>query len=139
TVQQPMPQTIAAPTLEASVAPAHADYASANNGPQRKSTHQHEAVAIIGLACRLPHKANNPAQLWQELLAARDEVGALPANRRLLWGNRAEPCRWQGGFLDDVDCFDAGFFRISPREAELLDPQLRLLLEVAWESLESAA
>ncbi len=103
--------------------------------PQTTTTVASTDVAIIGLACRLPNGANNPDQFWQALLAAHDGVGALPANRRSLRG----PCRWQGGFLDDVDCFDAGFFRISPREAELLDPQQRLLLEVTWEALESAA
>ncbi|KAF9395586.1 hypothetical protein CPC16_007747, partial [Podila verticillata] len=118
---------------------ARATYVSASDGLQRQSTRQDEVVAIIGVACRLPDGVNNPAQFWQELLAARDGVGALPANRQLLWGSQAEPCRWQGGFLAEVECFDAGFFRISPREAELLDPQQRLLLEVTWEALESAA
>ncbi|KAG0164035.1 putative PKS/NRPS-like protein biosynthetic cluster, partial [Apophysomyces sp. BC1015] len=134
---QPMPETIAMLTPEA--IPAPAEHVSPNHGLLQESAHSDEAIAIIGMACRLPGGMNTPAQLWQGLLDARDTVGALPASRQLLWGSRAEPCRWQGGFLDEVDGFDAAFFRISPREAELLDPQQRLLLEVTWEALESAA
>ncbi|UAW64836.1 SDR family NAD(P)-dependent oxidoreductase [Mycoavidus sp. HKI] len=138
TTVQSMPQTSATPEPQASIVPARATHA-ASDGPGRESSRQDQAIAIIGLACRLPDGANNPAQLWQELLEARDVVSALPAHRQLLWGSQAEPCRWQAGFLAEVECFDAGFFRISPREAKLLDPQQRLLLEVAWEALESAA
>ncbi|KAG0288047.1 hypothetical protein BGZ97_006924, partial [Linnemannia gamsii] len=129
-------QTNAAPTssILTPAAPAPQDHDTGRNF--RRSD---EAIAIIGMACRLPGGVNDPAQFWQELLEARDAVGPLPGNRQLLWGSGASPCRWQAGFLDEVECFDAGFFRISPREAELLDPQQRLLLEVAWEALESAA
>ncbi|BBO59205.1 SDR family NAD(P)-dependent oxidoreductase [Mycoavidus sp. B2-EB] len=132
-----MPRATTTPVLE--VTPTSAIPALPNHCPSHELTNSEEAIAIIGMACHLPGGANNPAQFWQKLLEAQDAVGALPANRRLLWTNRAEPCRWQGGFLKDVDSFDAEFFRISPREAELLDPQQRFLLEVAWEALESAA
>jgi len=96
------------------------------------------AIAIIGLACRLPGDINDPDQFWQALMEGREVVGALPAERHALRGRGGRPFRWQGGFLDEVDRFDAGFFRISPREAEWLDPQQRLLLEVSWEALERA-
>ncbi|UUM22295.1 SDR family NAD(P)-dependent oxidoreductase [Mycoavidus sp. SF9855] len=132
-------QTTVTPAPQASTVPARGAYASASDDLWQESTRQDQAVAIIGVACRLPDRVNTPAQFWQELLAARDGVGALPAHRQVLWGSQAEPCRWQAGFLAEVECFDAGFFRISPREAKLLDPQQRLLLEVAWEAVESAA
>ncbi|UUM22231.1 SDR family NAD(P)-dependent oxidoreductase [Mycoavidus sp. SF9855] len=136
---QPVAQTTVTPAPQASIVPARVTHASASHGSGQESSRQDQVVAIIGVACRLPDRVNTPAQFWQELLAARDGVGALPAHRQVLWGSQAEPCRWQAGFLTEVECFDAGFFRISPREAKLLDPQQRLLLEVAWEALESAA
>ncbi len=104
-----------------------------------ESSPSDEAIALIGMACRLPGGINTPAQLWQKLLAAHDLVGQLPASRQALWWGQNELCRWPGGFLSEVAHFDAEFFRISPLEAELLDPQQRCLLEVAWEALEAAA
>ncbi|MFF8034762.1 SDR family NAD(P)-dependent oxidoreductase [Streptomyces sp. NPDC016626] len=89
-----------------------------------------EAIAIVGMSCRLPH-AENPAQLWQLLRDGRSAIGAPPAGRPEL------PSR-PGGYLEDVSGFDAGFFGISPREASSMDPQQRLMLELAWEALEDA-
>ncbi|MCR3752122.1 type I polyketide synthase [Lentzea californiensis] len=89
-----------------------------------------EAIAIVGASCRLPH-AENPAQLWRLLRDGRSAIGAPPASRPGL------PDR-PGGHLDDVSGFDAGFFGIGPREAESMDPQQRLMLELAWEALEDA-
>jgi acyl transferase domain-containing protein/aryl carrier-like protein len=89
-----------------------------------------EAIAIVGMSCRLPH-ADNPAQLWQLLRDGRSAIGAPPAGRPEL------PSR-PGGYLEDVSGFDAGFFGISPREASSMDPQQRLMLELAWEALEDA-
>nr|APD71871.1 type I polyketide synthase 6 [Streptomyces sp.] len=89
-----------------------------------------EAIAIVGMSCRLPH-AENPAQLWQLLCDGRSAIGAPPAGRPEL------PSR-PGGYLEDVSGFDAGFFGISPREASSMDPQQRLMLELAWEALEDA-
>ncbi|WP_432079871.1 type I polyketide synthase, partial [Streptomyces sp. YPW6] len=89
-----------------------------------------EAIAIVGMSCRLPH-AENPAQLWQLLRDGRDAIGAPPATRPEL---QPRP----GGYLEDVSGFDAGFFGISPREASSMDPQQRLMLELAWEALEDA-
>ncbi|MEM7482781.1 MAG: amino acid adenylation domain-containing protein [Acidobacteriota bacterium] len=103
------------------------------------------AVAIVGLSCRFPG-ASSPDELWQLLRDGRDAVTEVPANR---WDSSHfyDPdthapgkmnTRW-GGFLDRIDEFDPLFFRIAPREAPIIDPQHRLLLELAWESLEAAA
>ncbi|MFB7079701.1 SDR family NAD(P)-dependent oxidoreductase [Streptomyces sp. NPDC056308] len=89
-----------------------------------------EAIAIVGMSCRLPH-AENPAQLWQLLRDGRSAIGAPPAGRPELLSR-------PGGYLEDVSGFDAGFFGVSPREASSMDPQQRLMLELAWEALEDA-
>ncbi|MDT0267351.1 SDR family NAD(P)-dependent oxidoreductase [Streptomyces sp. DSM 44915] len=88
-------------------------------------------IAVVGLACRLPGGAN-PDEFWRLLSAGGDAVAEPPPGR---WPAGA-PRR--GGFLPAIDGFDAGFFGISPREAAVLDPQARLVLELAWESLEHA-
>jgi phthiocerol/phenolphthiocerol synthesis type-I polyketide synthase C len=90
-------------------------------------------IAIIGMACRLPG-ADDPQALWQLLIEGRDALSPVPPDR---WVPQdGEPRR--GGFLAQVDRFDADFFAIAPREAELMDPQQRLMLELAWEALEEA-
>src|SRR4051812_44485254 len=104
-----------------------------------------ESIAIIGIACRLPG-ANDPEAFWQLLRSGTNAVGEVPVDR---WDAAAfyEPAsgmpgkmntRW-GGFLPDIDFFDARFFEISKGEASSMDPQQRLLLEVTWEALENAA
>ena len=101
------------------------------------------AVAVVGLGCRLPGNVAGPADLWRLLEAGRDAVGEVPADRWLEPETAAdrevvERTTRVGGFLDDVAGFDAGFFAISPLEARRMDPQQRMLLEVAWEALEHA-
>ncbi|AGC45620.1 polyketide synthase [Myxococcus stipitatus DSM 14675] len=98
-----------------------------------------EPIAIVGMACRYPG-ASSVESYWRMLQEGRDAVREVPTDRwspeeAALIGNGA--MRW-GGYLDEVDAFDAGFFGISPREAVRMDPQQRLLLEVAWEALEDA-
>ena len=95
-----------------------------------------EPIAIIGIGCRFPG-ADGPAAFWRLLTDGVDAVTEVPASR---WNADAwahSSSRW-GGFLDQVDRFDAQFFGISPREAMRMDPQQRLLMEVAWEALEDA-
>ncbi|HXH38620.1 MAG TPA: SDR family NAD(P)-dependent oxidoreductase [Thermoanaerobaculia bacterium] len=94
-------------------------------------------VAIVGMAGRYP-KAGNVRELWENLAGGRDCIEEIPAERherRLQHGSNE---RYRGGFIDGVDKFDSLFFNISPREAEMLDPQERLFLEVAWEAIEDA-
>ncbi|HEV2641028.1 MAG TPA: SDR family NAD(P)-dependent oxidoreductase, partial [Actinocrinis sp.] len=98
-----------------------------------------DAVAVIGMACRLPG-AGSPEQFWALLAEGRDAVRDMPAARLAdpAWSRIGPGVPTRGGYLDEVEGFDAEFFRISPREARSLDPQQRLLLEVAWEALEDA-
>ncbi|WP_373169334.1 type I polyketide synthase [Mycobacterium marinum] len=104
-----------------------------------------EPVAVVGIGCRLPGNVSGPDSFWQLLVDGRDAVDEVPADR---WDADAfydpDPrapgrmtTKW-GGFIDDVAGFDADFFGITPREAVAMDPQQRVLLEVAWEALEHA-
>src|SRR3954469_23204242 len=103
-----------------------------------------EPIAIVGLGCRFPG-APNPSAFWELLVNGADAIAEIPADRfsvdTLYQAGPPSPgrisTRW-GGFLRDLDTFDAEFFGIAPREASQLDPQQRLLLEVAWEALEDA-
>jgi acyl transferase domain-containing protein len=102
-------------------------------------------IAIIGIGCRFPGGAGDVESLWQLLAEGRDAISDIPRSRmdvdRFFDPRPTTPgkmvTRW-GGFLENVEEFDAEFFSISPREAEYMDPQQRLLLEVAWEALEDA-
>jgi acyl transferase domain-containing protein/acyl carrier protein len=91
-----------------------------------------DPIAVIGMGCRLPGGADSPNAYWTLLRDGVDAIRDLPSARRpLATGTTAH----HGGFLESVDRFDAEFFGIPPREAERLDPQHRLLMEVIWESL----
>ncbi|HEU4887433.1 MAG TPA: SDR family NAD(P)-dependent oxidoreductase [Thermoanaerobaculia bacterium] len=99
-------------------------------------------VAIVGIGCRLPGGIRGPEQLWEFLMNGGDAIGAMPPER-WDWPEGIDPAGRhagidRGGFLEDIASFDARFFRITPREAELVDPQQRILLELAWETLEDA-
>lgn len=107
---------------------------------------QKEPIAIIGMGCRFPGGISNPETLWQVLKDGVDAISEVPPDR---WDmdryydpdiNRPGKISSRfGGFLGPVDEFDAQFFGISPREAVGMDPQQRLVLEVAWEALEYSA
>ncbi|MFD2349967.1 beta-ketoacyl synthase N-terminal-like domain-containing protein [Nonomuraea ferruginea] len=91
-----------------------------------------DAIAVVGMACRLPGAAD-PGAFWKLLREGVDAVTEAPEDR---WPEATEYRR--GGFLQDVHGFDAAFFGISPNEAAAMDPHQRLVLELAWESLESS-
>ncbi len=123
---------------------AHAKELTAIGAPEvRPTAAPQEDIAIIGMAGRFP-AARSIREFWENLKAGKDCVTEVPAARwdwRALEGLRSpsgKPASRWGGFLDDVDCFDPLFFRISPREAETIDPQERHFLEVCWEAIEDA-
>jgi acyl transferase domain-containing protein/acyl-CoA synthetase (AMP-forming)/AMP-acid ligase II/acyl carrier protein len=110
-----------------------------SQGDRRGVATSDEAIAIIGIGCRFPG-ADGPSNFWKLLRAGKDAIAEIPLSR---WDSDqvdtspSENARIsRGGFIDQIDRFDAEFFRISPREASGMDPQQRLLLEVAWEALE---
>nr|AGS77291.1 polyketide synthase [Myxococcus fulvus] len=92
-----------------------------------------EGIAVIGMAGEMP-QSGDLHELWQHLEAGRELVQEVPASR---WDASRSRVRW-GGFLKQVDGFDAAFFGVTPREAELMDPQQRLFLETVWRTLEDA-
>ncbi len=103
-----------------------------------------DPIAIVGMACRVPG-GDTPEQFWQLLRNGTDAVVTVPADR---WDAAAwfdpdlaaigKSVTKQGGFLKQIDGFDAGYFGIVPREAQRMDPQQRLFLEVAIEALDEA-
>ncbi|XXT21827.1 type I polyketide synthase [Sorangium sp. So ce429] len=106
-----------------------------------------EPIAVLGVGCRFPGGASSADAFWRMLEEGRDAVTEVPSSRwtdadmvlaaRTLTPAQRQASRW-GGFLDDIDLFDAQFFGVSPREVLTLDPQQRIILEVAWEALEHA-
>ncbi|PSB55588.1 hybrid non-ribosomal peptide synthetase/type I polyketide synthase, partial [Chamaesiphon polymorphus] len=100
-------------------------------------------IAVIGMSCRFP-QAPDLESYWQLLANGDNAITEVPTQRwaqnwydvNLDTANKTYS-RW-GGFIDNVDLFDPLFFQISPREAELMDPQQRIFLEVVWEALEHA-
>jgi 6-methylsalicylic acid synthase len=104
-----------------------------------------EPVAVIGIGCRFPGEADGPEAFWDLLLAGGETSSEVPGDR---WRPYAELSHQhaavlrdtvtRGNFLSGIEDFDTDFFGITPREAELMDPQQRILLEVAWEALEHA-
>ncbi|MDZ8064886.1 MAG: beta-ketoacyl synthase N-terminal-like domain-containing protein [Nostoc sp. DedQUE08] len=104
-----------------------------------------EPIAIVGIGCRFPGGVQSPASFWNLLQNGRDAITEIPGDRwnvnKFYHPDPVEPgkmySRW-GGFLDQIDQFDAKFFGISGAEAARIDPQQRLLLETTWEALEDA-
>ncbi|MEZ6090599.1 MAG: type I polyketide synthase [Pirellulaceae bacterium] len=101
-----------------------------------------EPIAIVGMGCRFAGAASI-ADYWRLISEGVDATGEIPLSRwdvdAFFDATPGQPgkmhTRW-GGFIDNIDRFDASFFGISPREAEKMDPQHRLLLQVVWEALE---
>lgn len=102
-----------------------------------------DRIAIIGMACKLPG-ANDPDQFWANLQAGLSSITDFIGDRKkdidilIPEEVRSRARYFKGGYLDEVDKFDAGFFNISPREAALIEPIQRLFLQVAMEALEDS-
>lgn len=101
-------------------------------------------IAVVGLATRFPGDMNTPEETWAKLLAGFDAITDLPEGR---WSEfleepriaeRVGKARTRGGYLSDIKGFDAEFFALSKMEADNIDPQQRMALELTWEALEHA-
>ncbi|MGO9384759.1 MAG: SDR family NAD(P)-dependent oxidoreductase, partial [Mycobacterium sp.] len=103
-----------------------------------------EPIAIVAVACRFPG-APDPEAYWELLSGGVDAIREIPDDRfdvdEYYDPDPEAPGKIYtryGGYLDSIDGFDPEFFGISPREAVWMDPQQRLMLEIAWEGLERA-
>ncbi len=116
----------------------------ATNGASSTRSTRVRDIAIIGMAGRFD-SANNVDDLWRHLSSGADLIREVPEDhfdyRPWFDPHPQVPdklyCKW-GSFLDQVDRFDAGFFKVAEREAQLMDPQMRILLEVMQHTAESA-
>ena len=113
--------------------------------PSSLRADESDHVAIVGIGCRFPGGADGPLEFWRLLEQGFDAIAEPPPSRAAFLDafhpDAKAPGRTytrRGGFLDRIDLFDAQFFGISPREAAHIDPQHRLLLELAWEACEDA-
>lgn len=99
-------------------------------------------IAIIGISCRFPG-ANTPGQFWSNLRDGLESISFFSEEELLAVGVSPDLLRDPNyvrarGVLDGAEWFDADFFGFNPREAQITDPQHRVLLECAWEALEDA-
>ncbi|GJF09712.1 polyketide synthase PKS13 [Mycolicibacterium cyprinidarum] len=101
-------------------------------------------IAIVGVATRFPGDMNTPDEMWTALLEGRDAITDLPEGR---WSEfldepriaeRVAKAHTRGGYLSDIKGFDSEFFALSKMEADNIDPQQRMALELTWEALEQA-
>ncbi|MCB0197777.1 MAG: hypothetical protein KDJ65_37885, partial [Anaerolineae bacterium] len=117
---------------------------AASHPPSTGRSAQAEPIAIIGISGLLPGSPDLET-FWQHLVDGQDLIREIPPDRWDWRDYEGDPhseankirVKW-GGFIDDVDKFDAAFFKISPREAELMDPQQRLWLQTVWPCIEDA-
>lgn len=98
-------------------------------------------IEILGIGCRFPGNVNSPEDFWRLLQTRQSVIGDIPEGRwapEAYLGAAATPGKsvtFRAGWLHAVDRFDASYFRLSPREVAEMDPQQRLVLEVACEAI----
>jgi polyketide synthase PksM len=104
----------------------------------------HEPIAIVGMAGVMP-QSDDLDELWEHLANGRNVITVIPRDRWNWEDGFGDPLKevnkyntkW-GGFMREVDKFDPRFFAISPREAQMMDPQQRIFLQTAWKAIEDA-
>ncbi|MGV9541619.1 HAD-IIIC family phosphatase [Nocardia beijingensis] len=102
-----------------------------------------DAIAILSMSCRFPGGADSPEALWRLLDSNGDALTEVPAGRWDIDGlydpdtsATGKAYTFRGGYVDGIDRFDAAFFGIGPREAAVMDPQQRMMLQLSWEAIE---
>ncbi|WP_344958682.1 type I polyketide synthase, partial [Actinomadura miaoliensis] len=136
------------PTIDRLSAALVSDGRPAETAPPAERPRADEPIAVVGVGCRFPggdRDLSGAGDYWRFLTGRGDAIREVPEDR---WApfddgspevaDRLAATTRLGGFLDDVAAFDAAFFGITPREAAVMDPQQRLVLEVAWEAFEHA-
>src|SRR3981081_3927355 len=104
---------------------------------------QLEGIAIVGMAGRFPG-ADSVEEFWANLVVGRESISFFRDTELAASGLDAAELKRRGqyvaarGVLKDADCFDAAFFGVNPKTAEVMDPQHRVFLEACWEALERA-
>ena len=112
----------------------------------RSDQHLSMPIAVLGMGCRLPGGVEGPDDFWELLAEGREVIEEIPLERWDLQRHHdPDPRRplhqhvRRAGLVDGLDQFDPGFFGISGREAQCMDPQQRMLLEVCWRAMEAGA
>ncbi|TQM26373.1 type I polyketide synthase [Nocardia bhagyanarayanae] len=138
------------PTIDGvatALAPTEADEPEASGAEIADSARDDEAdddsIAILAMSCRFPGAADSPEALWRLLDSNRDALTEVPAGRWDIEGlydpdtsATGKAYTFRGGYVDGIDRFDAAFFGIGPREAAVMDPQQRMMLQLSWEAIE---
>jgi len=137
--QNPSPASLAAAVVKGGAAGPTVDPARMARVRTQAGDRAAEPIALIGMAGRFPGAADVEA-FWQNLCESRDSITVFQPHEldpAISLADRNDPAYVPArGVIDGVDEFDAAFFGISPKEAELMDPQQRIFLELCWECLE---
>ncbi|KAA8969845.1 polyketide synthase Pks13 [Mycobacterium sp.] len=142
--EHPTIESLATWIVEGDPGAASADTAGDDTDWSRRGPVERVDIAVVGLATRFPGDLNTPEETWRALLEGRDTITDLPEGR---WSEfldeprlaeRITKARTRGGYLTDIKGFDSEFFALSKTEADNIDPQQRMALELTWEALEHA-
>ena len=122
------------------------EVAEKDNNSENLNTNEQDNIAIVGMSCRLPNGGNTTEQFWNMLVNGKNGIVDVPKSR---WNSdkyysedkeeKGKMYTNKSGFLNvPINEFDTQFFNISPKEAEAIDPQQKILLELVWEAFEGS-
>ncbi|TPN83337.1 SDR family NAD(P)-dependent oxidoreductase, partial [Aquimarina algicola] len=118
-------------------------YQTPETDHKTKIEHEDTSIAVIGISCNFPGEATNPQLFWDNIVTGKNCITEISKSRPQViedyQNSHGDPSNFKpkwGGFIKDVDQFDAEFFGISPLEAESMDPQQRKVLQLTWSVIE---